>query len=660
MKFVELTYKSSSKIKAGGLVLAALIFCTGRAVAQTYSVLHNFGSNAHNSQGATVPDGLNPEAGVVFDSAGNMYGTTFSEGDDLNGGVVWEITKSGSYIVLHQFGASMVADSEGVMVLDGLGPAATPVFDGSGNLFGVTNAGGAYQTAFHTGGIIWEITAGGVYKDLHDFGGKILNTNGKMGPDGESPSGLAFDSSWNLYGTAALGGPNLNNSRYGGGLVWERTESGVYKDLHDFGGTITYSNGKKGLDGYYSQSGVAINGSGDLYGTAAEGGANKKVYPVEGDGIVWEITSGGTYKDIHDFGGVVNKQSGGTAADGAAPSAGVNLEYGYVFGTTYAGGAGSNGNLWVITSGGDYADLHDFGFTVHDSNGAVVSDGVNPVCAVTFDVHGNMYGTAQAGGAKSGGIVWEFDQSYNYTDVRNFDASVGSVDGWEPYAAVTFDNAGDMFGTTYYGGQSALAGTVWKISAAPPALTSFTDSPTAVTGGASSIGTLTLDYPAPSGGATVTLVSNSSSVKVPSTVHFAAGIRTTTFTITTVPVAKQLTASIKATLGSTVKAAELTVKPAALDTLSFSPSTVVGRSTTVVTGELILTGDTVAGQPITISLKSSNGSAIKVPATIIVAGGSNFVKFAVQHSNVTFTQKVTVTATYGSESITGTITVEKV
>jgi hypothetical protein len=76
-----------------------------------------------------------------------------------------------------------------------------------------------------------------------------------------------------------------------------------YNDLHDFGGTVTNSDGKTGPDGTGAYSGVTFDSAGDMIGTSCDGGAN-------GAGAIWEIVASGTYKVLHDFGGTLLKADG--------------------------------------------------------------------------------------------------------------------------------------------------------------------------------------------------------------------------------------------------------------------------------------------------------------------------------------------------------------
>jgi hypothetical protein len=326
-----------------------------------------------------------------------MFGTTSSGGANEKG-MVWEILPSGAYRDLHDFGGT-VRDADGSRGPDGTVPTAGVTFDAGGNMLGTAFSGGANDR-----GIVWQIDPLGNYWDLHDFGGTVTNVNGAKGPDGGSPvSGLTLDQLGNVYGTARIGGPNRTKNLVGGGMVWEITANGVYRDLHDFGGVTINTDGKKGPDGVDPRAGVAVDPAGDLFGTTYNGGAHPGPLAV-GDGIVWEITAGGAYKDIHDFGGKVMTSTGTEGTDGISPWACVTLDgNGTLFGTARNGGAfGTDGMIWEITSAGAYVDLHDFGNMVCCAGGGIVCDGTLPSSGVTIDTRGNIFGTASFGGPNPG------------------------------------------------------------------------------------------------------------------------------------------------------------------------------------------------------------------------------------------------------------------
>jgi uncharacterized repeat protein (TIGR03803 family) len=195
-------------------------------------------------------DGSLPEAGVIFDNAGDLYGTAFEGGVNFSG-TVYELTPSGSgwtEKTLHSFQRAT----------DGGFPVAGLIFDPSGHLYGTTSFGGSGG-----GGTVFSLTPSGeswIFSALHSFVG-----NG-TGPDGS----LVMDAVGDLYGVANSGGG------FGFGSVFELTPSGdgwTFTSLHDFTG---------GTDGKFPFGNVTLDANGNLFGTASEGGAF-------GEGVVWEI-----------------------------------------------------------------------------------------------------------------------------------------------------------------------------------------------------------------------------------------------------------------------------------------------------------------------------------------------------------------------------------
>jgi len=142
----------------------------------TETILWNFGGGG---------DGANPLAGVVLDKSGNLYGTTVN-GGAYGDGTVFELTSSGTEMILHSF-----ANND----IDGFNPYASLAMDKAGTLYGTTvNGGGTGSVA----GIVFEMAHSGTYTILHVFGGS---------PDGGTPwGGLAADKSGTLYGTTFAGG----------------------------------------------------------------------------------------------------------------------------------------------------------------------------------------------------------------------------------------------------------------------------------------------------------------------------------------------------------------------------------------------------------------------------------------------------------------------
>jgi len=241
--------------------------------AGTEKVLHSFG----NLSGYGMGDGTYPFGGVIFDNAGNLYGTTTYGGDLQCGGygcgTVFRLTAKGKEKVLYRFGRHAG---------DGLNPYAGLVFDNAGNLYGTTFDGGYYGY-----GAVFELTAAGKEKVLYSFG--------RYPGDGLHPqASLIFDNAGNLYSTTTYGGAD------GYGTVFELTAAGTEKILYSFGGQTG--------DGENPVGGVIFDTNGNLYGTTSFGGAYYA-------GTVFELTAAGTEKVLYTFG----SQASGVIYPYAAP-----------------------------------------------------------------------------------------------------------------------------------------------------------------------------------------------------------------------------------------------------------------------------------------------------------------------------------------------------
>src|ERR1022692_2790827 len=404
--------KPSIQLIATLAIFIAVLFVPSTRATAGERVLHSFANDR--------VDGNNPYSSLIFDAAGNLYGTTVGGGPSGDG-TVFELTPGagGTWTekVLHSFSGGA----------DGTHPYAGLIFDAAGNLYGTTDLGGAYGY-----GTVFELTpaAGGTWteKVLHNFNNEGTDGIERLGP-------LIIDAAGNLYGTTYQGG--AYNSY---GTVFELTPAAggtwTEKVLHSFG---------NGTDGLIPYGGLIFDAAGNLYGTTGYGGTNDL-------GTVFELTpaAGGTWTEqvLHSF---------GSGTDGAYPYAGLIFDgAGNLYGTTSGGGT-AHGTLFELTpaGGGTWTEqvLHNFG------NG---TDGAEPLASLIFDGAGNLYGTTSYGGSYGGGTVFRFNAQ---GEVLLY--SFSGTDGERPVAELILDGGGNLYGTTS-GGGSEGEGTVFEITNTAP------------------------------------------------------------------------------------------------------------------------------------------------------------------------------------------------
>jgi uncharacterized repeat protein (TIGR03803 family) len=399
-------------------------------------------------------------------------------------------------------------------------------------MYGCALAGGPNGSSVGGAGMLFEITKSGAYVDRYDF---------ETGADGARPTAVAIDAHGNLYGTAQQGGKVHNLILAGEGMVWKLTPSGTFTNLHNFGSTITNANGRPGPDGFLPQAGVVLDSAGDVFGTTMWGGPNWSSTNQYG-GIVWEITAAGQYRDLHDFGGRVTDSDGATGPDGDNPYAGVTLDKGgNLYGATYDGGAHGvdfYGMVWML----NVATLRGVAIAPTEVTGDSTAVGT-----VTLSVD-----------APLGGLRVALKSSSSSAAVP----STILVLAGETTAAFTVKTTPVAVKTTVTVTATFLGvAKTASLTIEPPALTSLSLSPSTVTGGASSVGTVMLTGIAPTAGTHVELSSNSKTATLPASVTVAAGKSSATFTVKTSNVSAQTSATISAKLGSVTKTAVLTISP---------------------------------------------------------------------------------------------------
>jgi len=238
----------------GGAYNAGTVFKLARSSGGwTETVLYSFTGQS---------DGLNPYGGVVFDNAGNLYGTTLYGGDvnpplSYGYGVVFKLTPSGSGWTESSY---MFQDGAN----DGGLPFAGPTIDSAGNLYGTASVGGDLNCS-------WQVYAGcgTVFQGFAPSAIYSFTGSGSFGSPPGPEAQLAVDAAGDMYGTTLQAGANRFGSVF---KLAQGTDGWTYTSLHDFNTADADP-----------LSSVAFDSSGNLYGTASYGGAY-------GAGVVWEIT----------------------------------------------------------------------------------------------------------------------------------------------------------------------------------------------------------------------------------------------------------------------------------------------------------------------------------------------------------------------------------
>jgi uncharacterized repeat protein (TIGR03803 family) len=389
--------KAFSLVLCATLVLSLLLAPVARGQAPAIANLLNTVAPVYSFGG---PDGANPYdgSGLVQDSAGNLYGTTFG-GGSVGDGVVFKISTGGGLLALTSFtGANGKTPYAGLISV-------------AGNFYGTTYYGGIGND-----GTIFLINSAGALSRIFSFGGG----NGRY-PRGSLLAGAGDI----LYGTTEDGGGNGDGTVF----TFDSTTLG-YSLLHSFDDS----------DGEFPHVGLVTGTDGYLYGTTFNGGKN-------GDGTVFQVTSSNSFKSIFSFGGT----------DGNGPRYLISGSDGYLYGLTASGGKNGDGTVFRITTSGSLTSLcsldgtngqspqsgliqgpdgnfYGTAFSGGDNGGGVIfqvtpagvltplysltaTSGSNPYGELLLGSDGYFYGTAENGGANGDGTIFKFFRSGTATQL---------------------------------------------------------------------------------------------------------------------------------------------------------------------------------------------------------------------------------------------------
>jgi len=406
---------ASVAINARNLLRAlalALFIPVALAHASTFKVLYSFTGN----------DGCHPGGNAILDGAGNLYGTTAGGMCDYGYGTVFKIAPDGTETTLYGFPAG-----SGGAIPVGL------VMDKKATLSGTTLQGGS------GGGGIFKINLMDKEKVIHTFEGSPNDGCGGVGA-------MVIDTGGNFHGVTAGCG------KYDYGAVFTLAPDGSESLLYSF---------KGGRDGFNPEAGLIIDSEGNLYGTTDWGGKVDACITgngATGCGTIFKLAADGTKTELYKF--------KGPPGDGYIPAGNLIMDSsGNLYGTTLGGGRVGCvadygcGVVFKLAPDGTETVLHFF------KGGEI--DGGSPAAGLIADSSGNLYGTTEIGGGKEScnfgpgcGTVFEIAADGTETILHKFKEA---TDGATSMAGLVADNAGNLYGTAYFGGAYGY-GTVFKIT----------------------------------------------------------------------------------------------------------------------------------------------------------------------------------------------------
>lgn len=419
-----------ARILVAGIALLAAANTAQAAKTLKYTLLHNFCTVGN------CADGNSPLSGLTRDANGNLFGTA-ETGGAHNNGVVFELAPHGhgwTYKVLHDFCFSCG---------DGDFPKGGLIADVNGNVYGTTLGGGA-----HDCGMVFKISpAKKKYKVLYDF----CTQDG----DGNTPdqalsyagknSGALYDGVSPLYGTTPSGGANEHGTVFSlspAGKTWALVTLYAFCPIAGC------------ADGGRPSGEVLVDGAGNLFGNASEGGGGGSVYELSAAGPGASMTE----RIVHAF------CAPDDCSDGQGPTGALAMTpNGEILGTTENANGSEGGAIFKLTGTGSSWNES----LVHVFCTGNCADGYLPSGGLTADAQGNVYGVNELGGAGENGIgggnAFKL-KGTKLTTLYPFCSEKNCADGRVPMGTLTLDEHGNIFGVTSQGGPETAAGTVFVLT----------------------------------------------------------------------------------------------------------------------------------------------------------------------------------------------------
>jgi uncharacterized repeat protein (TIGR03803 family) len=343
-----------------------------------------------------------PAGGLAEDSAGTLYGVTFS-GGAAGVGTIYRLTPAGA-VTVAEFTADMGFSSDG----GGLLRAS------DGNFYGTTEGG----SEAYPDGTIFRFTPDGTLSVWAAF---------NSADNGATPSGpLIEGSDGNLYGTALFGAGGAP------GVVYRVNKTGATGEIEAFAFfPVPETAGDFGPAGESPATGV-VEVDGSFYGSAMFGGAN-------GLGTIFHATPGNV-SAVHTFDG----------SDGTTPTSPLLLGSGHVlYGTTLGDGVTNFGTLFQF-------GLDDNAFSnLASFNGA---NGDFPYQQGVIEADGSLFGTTQMGGTAGRGVVYRWSASTGLEVLHDMDA----VTDGSPIATLMAASDGALYGV---GSRNDGGGVIFRLVA---------------------------------------------------------------------------------------------------------------------------------------------------------------------------------------------------